>query len=469
MPWTIPGGVDLSDHEVNLKILFDLLVRQGELPSMAERNRRLAGLTEQVARKVLADNHSQHQAISRDQLFSCQRPEVYLEALDLLVEQAHLHPGEAQIPPRDILNHWLEAGEGLPRPLLAVMMGHAKLLLNDRLLRSRVVDMFFFERYLAEYFPDEVSREFAPLLGGHFLKREIITTSMVNRVVDQTGFGPLLHVYHKLQGSARSDEPLPTLVKAYLIVESMLAGAEFRRALAALPEGVPFVRRYDLQQRLEAVLLHLAGWMLAHMDGERISVDLIMMYGKVIGAYREHLWGSLPQLVSRARLSELEARRDELVAEGIPSDLAVEAVLLPFLKDTMAILHIKERLHVPFEPVGQLYIQVDDHFGLSWLDESLQRVRHRDHWGRLNLENVRRELWQTRTRLVQEIIAFKRHNESVTDAFGNYLREVGSANVAYQTLLTELQSGNAVELVPLTVLVRQLRGLLQSEQTGELL
>ena len=49
------GGVDLSDHEVNITILLDLLVKKGKVANREERNRILAEMTEEVADLVLAE------------------------------------------------------------------------------------------------------------------------------------------------------------------------------------------------------------------------------------------------------------------------------------------------------------------------------------------------------------------------------------------------------------------------------
>ena len=43
------GGVDMSDHEVNIKILLDLLVRNGIITRRADRNRILAEMTDEVS------------------------------------------------------------------------------------------------------------------------------------------------------------------------------------------------------------------------------------------------------------------------------------------------------------------------------------------------------------------------------------------------------------------------------------
>ena len=57
------AGVDCSDHEVNIKILLDAIVAEGDLTEK-QRNALLAEMTDEVGDLVLRDNYEQTQAIS---------------------------------------------------------------------------------------------------------------------------------------------------------------------------------------------------------------------------------------------------------------------------------------------------------------------------------------------------------------------------------------------------------------------
>ncbi|MBF0620902.1 MAG: NAD-glutamate dehydrogenase [Magnetococcales bacterium] len=465
------GGVDLSDHEVNLKILLDFLVSLGEIHSIDERNRILSNLTDEIAQQVLADNRFQHQTISRDSIYCLERPEMFLDALRFLHERAGLDFDDEDIPDIKTLQKQLQT-KPIPRPLLAIILGYLKLYTFQQLLASDVVDMFFFEQYLTDYFPVPITRSFPAHLTDHFLKREIIATTLTNRVVNQTGIGLLFYTLKKVLNQRVLTNPLPLLIKSYLIVENLLDASGYRRQVHELGPEVDIIVKYEALFSLEKVLLHLAGWMINNMEGDRINIDLINLYGKVILSFRDGLWQSLPELLSETCYADLKQKRHALMKTGLPRSLATQIVVLPFLRDTMNILHIKERLHTRFQEVGHLYIQVDDYFGLSWIEKQLTTFRHRDMWGQLNLENIRRELWEVRTRMVIEIINFKRHNESVKEAFSNYLNEVMDVNEEYQALLEQLKpTKGSVDLLPLSVLVHKLNDLLlnnRTEWTGHL-
>ena len=57
------AGVDTSDHEVNIKILLDRVVADGDLTGK-QRNELLASMTNEVADLVLADNYDQNVALA---------------------------------------------------------------------------------------------------------------------------------------------------------------------------------------------------------------------------------------------------------------------------------------------------------------------------------------------------------------------------------------------------------------------
>ena len=57
------AGVDTSDHEVNIKILLDSVVRSGDL-TQKQRNELLAQMTDDVAEHVLSHNYEQNVLLS---------------------------------------------------------------------------------------------------------------------------------------------------------------------------------------------------------------------------------------------------------------------------------------------------------------------------------------------------------------------------------------------------------------------
>jgi len=180
------GGVDMSDHEVNIKILMGILLKAGALKNLEARNKLLAEMTDEVADLCLADNDLQALAITLDVLRSKAALDEHLDCIDALVETQFLSPHDDSVPPRDVLRRD-GAETGLPRPLLAVLLSETKRYLFEAVLASSFPDSPEGASLLASYFPGRLQKEYSKHFAAHPLKREIVGTVAVNHIVNTAG------------------------------------------------------------------------------------------------------------------------------------------------------------------------------------------------------------------------------------------------------------------------------------------
>ena len=180
------GGVDMSDHEVNIKILLQPLVRSGQLGSDA-RNDLLKQMTDQVSHLVLADNYTQSLSLSLASARSTQQLANYRRLQGYLAERVKLAAEVEFLPNRKTYQARTQAGQGLSRPELAILLAYAKMDVYQQLLESPVPDEPFVTPLLHSYFPDVLSEQYQDALEHHSLRREIIATQLTNRVVDILG------------------------------------------------------------------------------------------------------------------------------------------------------------------------------------------------------------------------------------------------------------------------------------------
>jgi len=180
------GGVDMSDHEVNIKILMSILLKALALKDTEARNHLLAEMTEEVADLCLADNDHQTLAITLDAMRSKAALEEHLDCIDALVAAQFLNPVDDSIPARDVLRKD-GAERGLPRPLLSVLLGETKRYLFEAILPTTFPDSAEGASLLASYFPERLQRDHASHFAAHPLKREIVGTVAVNHIVNTGG------------------------------------------------------------------------------------------------------------------------------------------------------------------------------------------------------------------------------------------------------------------------------------------
>jgi glutamate dehydrogenase len=185
------GGVDTSDHEVNIKILLDMLVKRGLVKGREERDRILAEMTDEVAALVLADNEGQALALTLDGRRSASRYEESVALVDDMVGAGLLNRADESVPTRDELLASPHRERGLPRPLLCVLLGYSKMSAFQLLLETEFPDGAAGRPFLDGYFPRLLRERFAEHFPHHVLRREIVATAAVNYMINRGGIALL--------------------------------------------------------------------------------------------------------------------------------------------------------------------------------------------------------------------------------------------------------------------------------------
>jgi glutamate dehydrogenase len=253
------GGVDISDHEVNLKILMADLIAKGELASREERNRVLAEMTEEVAELVLQDNRDQARALTLDGMRSGERFEEFIALIDDMESTGILNRTDDAIPSRDELLAAPTRERGLPRPLLALLLGETKIWAYDLALQADVLDGERGRPFLEGYFPARIRERWAAHLASHPLRREIATTAAVNHIVNNAGAAYLARVTN---ASGRS---LGDVVAAYLEVDRESAADEIRQEI--LGAGLRAAEEHELLLEVEFLVEDLV---LKRLEGRAV-------------------------------------------------------------------------------------------------------------------------------------------------------------------------------------------------------
>jgi glutamate dehydrogenase len=240
------GGVDMSDHEVNIKILMDMLVKKGVIKSRDERNRILAEMTEEVAHLVLADNANQALAISLDGQRSANRYEEFVAFVEDMVGAGVLNRADEAVPTKAELLASPERKRGLPRPLLAVLLGYTKMWAFDMALESEFPDSAAGRPLLEGYFPKRLRESYAQNLKDHTLRREIVATVAVNHIINKAGITFL----ERMMDATKSG--IGEVITAYLEADRESGAGELRARI--VESGVAAQAQRDALLEIEEVL-----------------------------------------------------------------------------------------------------------------------------------------------------------------------------------------------------------------------
>jgi glutamate dehydrogenase len=243
------AGVDMSDHEVNLKIFLDVLMREGAIKSRKERNQILREMTDQVSDLVLQDNEAQALALTLDGVRSGANAASYEEFVAFVEEMIAggvINRSDDAVPTRDELFANPAKDRGLPRPLLAVLLGHTKNWARMRALKTPLVDSAAGRPFLDRYFPQRLRDTFADQFPKHQLRREIVATATVNYLINHAGMS---FISRQMNATKRD---IGDVVGAYLDADRESGAAEARAGV--IEAGLPAQQEYAALQAIERAL-----------------------------------------------------------------------------------------------------------------------------------------------------------------------------------------------------------------------
>src|SRR3984893_13758065 len=249
------AGVDTSDHEVNIKILLDGVVRDGEL-APDERNRLLHEMTGEVGGLVLVHNYLQNRALAASRAQAPQMLHVHARYIRKLERDKRIRrrlevlPGEKEIAERR------SAGTGLTGPEFSVLLAHTKIAAAQEVLASGLPDDRYLRGALTSYFPAPLRKRYSGRMESHRLHREIITTAVVNDMVDRSGLTFAFRLNEETGAS------VPDITAAWLVSRDVFDMAGFWAQVEALDGQVDTSVQIQLGLEGRKLTERTARWLL---------------------------------------------------------------------------------------------------------------------------------------------------------------------------------------------------------------
>ena len=180
------GGVDTSDHEVNLKILLNPMVAAGRITE-EQRNEIIRSMTDEVAQMVLENNNQNGRLISLDEVRSARDPFPYGRAIDWICQKGNVSRAFLALPTDEEIRRRAANHKGLVRPELAVVQAHVKMHVFKMLMQEDAAAIPAFDRLLRNYFPKRIQTEFAGDVPNHMLAKAIVMTTLLTEVATDAG------------------------------------------------------------------------------------------------------------------------------------------------------------------------------------------------------------------------------------------------------------------------------------------
>ena len=388
------AGVDTSDHEVNLKILLSGPLRRGELTGDA-RDDLLNSMVDDVAAHVLKDNYDQTLALSVAQSRAYQDLDSHGRFIHDLERRGKLDRVVEFLPSDEELRKRGADNRGLTRPELAVLLAYAKLDLDAEIVASELPDQSYLTSELAGYFPQAAVTSFPDELIHHRLRREIVATSLSNKIVNLAG-PVFIHRTKEI-----SSAPAARVARAFVLAEGAFGLSALKSRIDALDLRVPAAVQTAMYADIAQLLRRLGLWFVVNVPA---NADL----GDTIARYRagvESLRGTFSTLVSPYEAQATEARIGDLQKAGAPLDVAEDIAVLPLLGGAPEIALLAHGRGLPLDLVAGAYFAVGATIGLDRLRGLAARIFGTEHWDRLAIRRIVDDLYSGQRGLTADALS----------------------------------------------------------------
>ncbi len=435
------GGVDCSDHEVNIKILLSGSVADGEL-TVESRDRILHDMTSEVAELVLDNNRAQTLTLMVARRQALSMVNVHIRYLDQLEVEGWIDRSLECLPSTKQLGERQNAGGGLQAPEFAVLNAYTKNVNIAEVLRTDLPDSSVFERDLVDYFPTALRVDYRDRILTHRLRREIVATQVVNQMVNLSG----ISYDHRMTEDTGAD--VSDVVAAWVVCREILDFPTTWAEIADL-EGIDLDDQLELFLDCRRMAERCSLWFLRH---RRPPIDI----ATEIGLFRDPIralvneMGSLVRGPLRQAVSRTIRTRK---GQGIRDDLAERSAVWRLAHTGFDVVELARNSNVTPAIAAEVYWSMFDQLDLLWLWDAIGALPRADRWQTQARSSLRDDLMSALWKLAGS--ALEQSSGSV-DAWINANHRSVQRSVS---LLAAVRRAGNFDVTNLSVALRQLRNL----------
>lgn len=442
------AGVDCSDHEVNIKILFSTIMQTGRI-SREERNTRLETMQDDVAKLVLRDNYQQNKLLAYEQTQGHRILEFHGRLIRHLEQKNILDRQQAQLPDDVEIARRLAADKDLTRPEIAVLVAHTKIWLCDELLASLWIADPGLNRVLLDYFPRALQNDFASDILKHPLRSEIITTSLVNTWVNRLG---VTFIFRVAEATGSTIETIARALHATIAVHNIMACWEGLDALDAVIS--------PSAQREFATIINLAirrsvHWLIRQRPLLR-SPEKLAVHGEAF----QGLFGHLSTCLSADERDAFTQFVSTCEAQGLSPNLAQHLATLKFMGSVLDIVQDAHAHRCATQDVAAVYFRVGASLGFDWARTTLETVPIAGHWQRTARSLLHEDLTQYQGDITRKIL--NQSGATIAERYTTWQKGQASLVDSVCHLLQHMRTSKDLNLSSVDVLARRLRQLAES-------
>jgi glutamate dehydrogenase len=445
------AGVDTSDHEVNIKILLNRVVLEGDL-TVKQRNALLAEMTDEIGEHVLENNYAQNVALANAMAQAPSMLDVHSRMMRKLVADGHLNRALEFLPNGSQIRERAAAGRGLTQPELSVLLAYTKITLADEILASDLPDDAYVQGKLHRYFPQQLQQRYPEQIDAHALHREIITTVLVNETINRGGCTFAFRL--KEETGATYEEIIRSHTAARAIFDLKGIWSEIEGLDNQVPADVQTRMRLHSRRLVERA----TRWLL---NNRRQPLDIAETI-EFFKARCNEVWDLLPDLLRGSDREWFDTVHAELAEAGVPAELAVHVAGLSSVFPTLDIVEVADRTKQDVRTVAELYYDLADRLQITGLLDRIIELPRGDRWQSMARAAIREDLFAAHAVLTADLLGHGGPEATPEQRFEAWAGTNATLVNRARATLDDIRGAESYDLANLSVAMRVIRTLLRT-------
>lgn len=449
------AGVDCSDHEVNLKILLNQIMSNGDL-TLKQRDKLLAEMTDEVAELVLSDNYHQTETLSLETFTSLQTTDILHRYLTLLEKKGRINRKVEGLPTDQEILERKAAGLGFARPEIAVLLAYDKILLKEEILASDLPEDPYFFDMLAAAFPKKISKKYETELKQHSLRRELIATQLSNSITNAMG----INFIHRLQVETGASTSF--IVRAYIASNALFEANSVRQQIRALDTHVDCAVQFSMMLKLYFLVRRSTRWFLRHFSEEINLNSIVEQFAYSLKELKE----KIPSLLLGQQKISFDENIQEYCSQGVPENLAIEISRTSFMFTSLDIMQAAAQQDVKIIEMAKSYFMLGDKLELNWLRDKMMAHPLETQWDELSRAILLDEMDYNQGTLALNILAYREAGENLETTFERWKQRYVGLNTRWNNFIVDVMANANAGFIMYAVIIRELYELSRVGETA---
>lgn len=444
------AGVDCSDHEVNIKILLDEMIADGDITSK-QRNQLLSDMTDAVAELVLLNNYRQTFALSMAQQQVRGRMREYGRFIHSLEAQGLLSRALEHLPSDEQLAERLHKSQPLTRPELAVLLSHAKGMLKDAFGAENIAAEPYLQKSVEKAFPQQLCDLYGEQVYRHRLMPEIVATQVANDLINNLG----ITAAYRLQSATGAS--LKEIALAFVIARDAFRLESFHHYLATLDNRVSALTQAEMMVNMERRVRRATRWFLARrraLEAPRLPDDEVSFFLTGI----EQVNGQGDALLLGSMRDAWQTRCEHYRNLGITEDWALQLAMPDNLFSGLCIIEAARATGAEISASARIFYALHDRLNVDLLATRLSDAAVETHWQAVAREAFLDDL-ESQLRGVTVAILQAGPVEQSLELMESWLAENTQWLQRWLAMVNEIETTQPADFALFSVAIRELTSL----------